>query len=253
MDKLSVVIITFNEEKNIERCIRSVLAIADEIVVVDSLSTDRTEEICSRFNVRFISHAFEGYIGQKNFATNQAMNSYVLSLDADEAIDNELAASIAEIKQNFAKDGYSMNRVTNYCGKWIRHGAWYPDRKLRLWNRHKGAWGGVNFHDRFDLKPDCSKGYLKGEILHYSYDSIEAHIAQFNKFTSLSAINMHGNGKKASLTKIYFSPLISFLKGFFIKLGFLDGFYGVMICFVNAFATYMKYVKLRQLNKGLKI
>jgi glycosyltransferase involved in cell wall biosynthesis len=253
MNKLSVVIITYNEEKNIERCLLSVKDIADEIVVVDSLSTDSTKTICQKYAVRFIEQPFLGYTEQKNFAAQLANFDLVLSLDADEALDETLARSIAGVKINWVKDGYFMNRVTNYCGKWIRHGAWYPDKKLRLWNRTKGAWEGVNIHEHYQMKPDSKTGFLKGDILHYSYESIEAHVAQFNTFTSLSAIEMNEAGIKSSIFKIYLSPSVNFIKGFFLRLGFLDGYYGTMICFFNAFATYTKYLKLRQLNKGYRI
>lgn len=253
MNKLSVVIITFNEEKNIERCLLSVKDIADEIVVVDSLSTDSTKSICREYNVRFIEQPFLGYVEQKNFAASMANFDLVLSLDADEALDDTLTNSIAEVKINPDKDGYFMNRVTNYCGKWIKHGAWYPDKKLRLWNRTKGTWAGINPHDCYQMKTGSETGFLKGDILHFSYESIEAHVAQFNKFTSLSAIEMNKAGARATIFKIYFSPSINFFKGFFLRLGFLDGYYGTMICFFNAFATYTKYLKLRQLNKRLRL
>lgn len=253
MNKLSAVIITFNEEKNIERCLLSVKDIADEIVVVDSLSTDATKSICQKYEVRFIEQPFLGYIEQKNFAASWASFNLVLSLDADEALNETLASSIAGVKANCDKDAYFMNRVTNYCGKWIKHGAWYPDKKIRLWKKSAGKWEGVNIHEHFQLLPGSTTGFLKGDILHYSYESIEAHVAQFNKFTSLSAIEMHEAGIKASIAKIYLSPLVNFLKGFIMRLGFLDGYYGIMICFFNAFATYTKYLKVRQLNKGLRI
>ncbi len=253
MSKLSVVIITYNEEANIHRCLSSVNDFADEILVVDSFSTDSTREICLQFGVRFVEHAFEGYVEQKNYAASLAMHDLVLSLDADEVPDATLRNSLTNAKISPDKDGYYMNRLTNYCGTWIRHGAWYPDRKLRLWNRTKGRWAGFNPHDHYELDAGSSYGSLKGELLHYSYDSIEAHVAQFNKFTSLSAYEMQKAGKKAPLLKIYLSPLVNFLVGFFLRLAFLDGFYGVMICFFNSFATYVKYLKLRQLNKGLKL
>jgi len=140
MPKLSVVIITLNEEKNIGRCLESVKDIADEIVIVDSFSTDRTEEICLRYNARFIKHEFVGHIEQKNWAIEQASYLHVLSLDADEELSERLKKSILEVKGNWKHDGYYFNRLTNYCGKWIRHTSWYPARKLRLWDRSKGKW-----------------------------------------------------------------------------------------------------------------
>src|SRR6187551_311049 len=132
--QLSVVIITFNEERNIARCLDSVREIADDVVVVDSFSTDKTEAICREKGARFVQHKFEGHIEQKNYAVTQAKFPYILSLDADEAPDEKLIASIKKVKADWIADGYSMNRLTNYCGKWIHHCGWYPDVKLRLWD-----------------------------------------------------------------------------------------------------------------------
>ena len=132
--QISAVVITFNEERNIKRCLKSLVGVADEIVVVDSYSTDRTEEICRSFNARFIKHRFEGHIQQKNWAILQASSPYILSLDADEALSDNLRTSILRAKENWTHDGYYFNRLTNYCGKWIRHTSWYPSRKLRLWD-----------------------------------------------------------------------------------------------------------------------
>jgi glycosyltransferase involved in cell wall biosynthesis len=252
MDKLSVVLITYNEEKNIARCLDSVKEIADEIVVVDSFSNDRTKEICKAYQVRFIQNEFKGHIEQKNFAADLAQNDYVLSLDADEALDSKLKTSILKEKARFSKDAYEMNRVTCYLGKWIRHGAWYPDRKLRLWNRHKGRWGGQNPHDCYMMNDGSSIGRLKGDLLHYSYYSVEEHVKQFDKFTSISAQQMFAEGKKSSVLQIFLSPLVSFFKGFFLKMAFLDGFYGIVICIINSFATFIKYLKLRELNKSVQ-
>ena len=144
---ISAVIIAFNEEKNIERCILSLKNVVDEIVVVDSFSKDKTKEICLAHNVVFIEHSFKGHIEQKNWAYTQASNNYVLSLDADEALSDELKNSILAIKNNWKNDGYAFNRLTSYCGKWIKHCGWYPDIKLRLWDRRKGTWKGINPHD----------------------------------------------------------------------------------------------------------
>jgi len=252
MNKLSVVIITFNEELNIARCLESVKNLADEIVVVDSFSKDNTKNICLSYGSKFIEHAFEGHIQQKNFAASLATFDYVLSLDADEALDEILKKNILTAKQNFTFDGYYMNRMNNYLGKWIRHGAWYPDKKLRLWNRHKGKWGGQNPHDCYEMNDGSKVGFLNGDILHYTYTSIEGHIAQMDKFTSISAVNMFNEGKKSSLLKVFLSPVTNFIKGFFIKTAFLDGYYGIVICFINAFATFLKYVKLRKLYMNQK-
>ena len=161
---LSVVIITFNEERNIGRCLESVMGLAEEIIVVDSFSTDNTREICEQYGVRFLENEFHGHIEQKNWAKEQAKFDYILSLDADEALDQELYREIMEVKQNWQGDAYKMNRLTNYCGKWIHHSGWYPDTKLRLFDRKKGDWGGNNPHDKFIMESDSNILYLKGDI-----------------------------------------------------------------------------------------
>ena len=154
MTKLSVVIITFNEEKNIARCLDSIESIADDIIVVDSFSTDQTKQICSQFNVRFIQHEFEGHIEQKNWALQQAKYPHVLSLDADEALTEPLQTLVRSIKENWTADGYTMNRLTNYCGQWIKHCGWYPDRKLRQVN--PPALTSIN-----DVNYRCSKSQMR--------------------------------------------------------------------------------------------
>jgi glycosyltransferase involved in cell wall biosynthesis len=244
---LSAVIITYNEERNIERCLASLVGVADEILVVDSFSTDKTEEICRRFNVRFICNAFGGHIEQKNFAASQAANDYVLSLDADEALTDDLRDSILKAKENWQFDAYSFNRLTNYCGKWIRHCGWYPDAKTRLWNRTKGQWGGVNPHDKWELfDRKAAVSHLKGDLLHYSYYTIADHVKQIEYFTEIAAKAEAQIGKRPSLLKIAIGPSIKFIKCFWLQLGFLDGYYGYVICRLSAQASFIKYVKTRR-------
>ncbi len=249
MSQLSVVIITFNEERNIARCIDSIREVADDIVVVDSFSTDKTQKLCEERNVRFIHHKFDGHIEQKNWALSLAKYPFVLSLDADEAPDEELIKSIREVKENQTADGYTMNRLTNYCGKWIKHCGWYPDKKLRLFNSAKGKWGGVNPHDICQMQQHSFIIHLKGTLLHYSYYSISEHIVQANKFSDISAKGLFDRGNKSSLFKIYFSPKFKFLRDFVLKLGFLDGYYGYVICKISAHAAFLKYAKLKQLRR----
>ncbi len=245
--KLSVVIISFNEERDIERCLKSVVPVADEIVVVDSYSKDRTEEICRKYDVKFVQHSFEGHIEQKNWAITQASHPHVLSLDSDEALDETLIQSILAAKADWQGDGYTMNRLTNYCGEWIRHCGWYPDRKLRLWDSRKGRWAGINPHDCYEMQPESVTTHLRGDILHYSYYSISEHIQQTNYFTDLSAKAYLAKGKKGYLIKIFFNPIISFIKSYVLKLGFLDGYYGFVISVLAGQSTFLKYIKLRQL------
>lgn len=233
------------------RCLESLQGVADEILVVDSFSTDKTEEICKKFNVRFISHAFTGHIEQKNYAASQARYDYILSLDADEALTPELRDNISQAKQNMEFDAYEMNRLTNYCGQWIRHCGWYPDRKARLWNRTKGQWGGTNPHDKWELyDAKASYGHLSGDLLHYSYHSIADHIKQIEYFTEIAARAEAKQGKCPSFLKILVGPSLKFIKGFILKRGFLDGYYGYVICRLSAQAAYIKYVKTREYAKN---
>lgn len=245
MIKISAVIITYNEEKNIGRCLDSLMTIADDIVVVDSFSTDKTEEICREKGIRFVQNKFLGHIEQKNFAITQALHHYVLSLDADEELTPELAESISQVKKNWAADGYFVNRLTNYCGSWIRHGGWYPDKKLRLWDSRKGKWAGMNPHDRYELRPNSSTRKLKGDLLHYSFYSISQHVDQINYFTDISSETLFRKGKKAGIFMILFSPVYKFFRDFFLRGGFLDGYYGFIICSLSSYAKFLKYSKLR--------
>lgn len=248
MPQISVVIITFNEEKNIARCLDSVKEVADDIVIVDSFSTDRTEAICKERGARFVQHKFEGHIEQKNWAITQAKYPYVLSLDADEALDETLKKSIIEVKSSWTCDGYTMNRLTNYCGQWIKHCGWYPDTKLRLWDSRKGSWGGINPHDKYEMDKDAKIDHLKGDILHYSYYTLDDHYKQVNYFTDISSKALYRMGKNASWGKLVISPVIKFVRDYFIKLGILDGYYGFVISRISAYATYLKYKKLRNLH-----
>ena len=250
MQKISVTIITYNEEKNIRRCLESVKAIADEIIVIDSLSTDSTKAICETFGVTFIEQEFLGYIEQKNFAIQKANYDFILSIDADEALDKTLQQSILKIKQQgLQSDSYKMNRCTNFCGKWIKHGTWYPDRKVRLFNKHKTKWAGVNPHDTTESLPNTTQQFLQGDILHYSYNTLEEVIAQANKFTSIQAEAMYAQGKRASSINLFINPAVAFINGYILKAGFLDGFDGYILAKTIAYQTMMKYAKLLHLQK----
>jgi len=253
MVQLTVAIITYNEEKNIGRCISSVLEIADEILVVDSFSTDSTESICKEHGVRFIQNPFIGHIEQKNFALAHSTFDYILSLDADEALSGELLEEINKVKKNFQFDGYKFNRLTNYNGHWVKHCGWYPDTKLRLIKKNSASWGGVNPHDILKMQNNASVGFLKGDLLHYSYESITSHINQTDKFTTISARSAFASGKKSSLFKIFTRPVLTFFRDYFLKLGILDGRYGFIICSINALSSMLKYAKLRDLELGKNI
>jgi glycosyltransferase involved in cell wall biosynthesis len=254
MAALSVVIIALNEERNIGRCLESVKSVADEILVVDSLSVDGTKSIALSHGAKVIEQPFLGYIEQKNFALDQASHDYVLSLDADEALDEKLIQSILHLKQEgFHHDGYTMNRCSNYSGKWIRHGTWYPDRKLRLMNRKKARWGGTNPHDKIMMDKQSTIKHLQGDILHFSYYSLDEQVAQMNRFTSIQAKSMLEAGKKASFLNLIINPLVAFFAGYFFKAGFLDGVDGFIIARSVSYQTFLKYAKLMHLrNSGNK-
>ena len=247
--KLTTVIITLNEEQNIARCLDSVKDFSDEIVVIDSLSTDKTEEICNGYGVRFVKQKWLGYSEQKNLGNATASNDWIFSIDADEAVSYELKKSILELKnQDVSEDkAFIVNRLTNYCGKWIHHCGWYPDRRIRLWNRTKGSWKG-DIHEVIDFQGDIQKITLKGDLLHYSYKNIEDHIRIANKYTSLIAQERFKNGKRSSFVKMYLSPPFAFVRDFIFKGGFLDGKRGFAICRINAFSTYLKYLKMWELE-----
>jgi glycosyltransferase involved in cell wall biosynthesis len=247
--RISAVVITFNEERNIELCLKSLKMVADEILVVDSFSTDQTESICRNNQVRFIQNKFEGHIQQKNFAIHQAKYDYVLALDADEVLSDKLIESILKVKNHWHDNAYSFNRLTNYCGKWIRHCGWYPDTKIRLWDKRKGKWEGRNPHDKVEMTPGIKVSFLKGDLLHYSYHNLKQHIEQVNYFTEIMAKEAYGQNKNTNIFLIIFSPFFKFFKSYFLKLGILDGYHGFLVCIISAHATFLKHTKLKELYK----
>lgn len=246
MKRISATIITYNEEKNIERCLKSLQGVADEIIVVDSFSNDRTKEICAKYNVSFFERKFKGYSDQKNWAIEQTTNDIILSIDADEELSEKLKNSILEVKNNWQLDGYFFNRMTNYCGKWVKHSGWYPDKQFRLWDKSMGKWNENKIHEKVQLELTSSTGFLKGDLLHYSFYSIHQHIAQINKYSELKADQLYLKGKKTNILKIIFKPLIKFLKHYIINFGFLDGFTGLVISTNSAHSEFLKQIKLQQ-------
>ncbi|MCH4551027.1 glycosyltransferase family 2 protein [Aestuariibaculum lutulentum] len=250
MIKLSGVIITFNEERNIEKCLQSLVNVVDEIVVVDSFSTDNTKAICLKYNVKFVEQKFLGYIEQKNFALTQASSDYIVSLDGDEALSETLQKSILELKNNWILNGYYSNRFNNFCGQWIKHSDWYPNKKLRVFDRRKAEWKGINPHDNVVMHNANEKtGYLKGDILHWTYQTYSEFNLKTEHFSSISAKAYFDLGKKSSILKILFNPTWAFFKAYFLRLGFLDGLNGFVICIQTANITFLKYTKLRELEK----
>ena len=250
MIKISAVIITYNEEEHLKKCLSSIVDIVDEIVVVDSFSTDTTPEICKQFNVKFIQQEFLGYIEQKNYAVSLANYDYILSLDGDEALSEALKTSILNVKSNWQYDGYFCNRLNNYCGQWIRHSDWYPDKKLRLFKKNSGEWKGINPHDCYTLKKGLKPGKLKGDLLHWVYRDYSDHNLKVEKFSTIAAHAYYKLGKKSSIWGILYRPTWAFFKAYFLRLGFLDGLNGLIISVLTSYRTFLKYIKLRELNKN---
>ena len=248
MNKISAVIITLNEERNIGRCLRSLMHVADEVVVVDSFSNDATPAICAEYHVNFVSHPWEGYVATKNYANNLASNDLILSIDADEALSPELAESILKLKeQDVEGKAFSMNRLMNYCGRWIRHCGWYPDTKVRLFDRRKVQWTGQKVHETLDIPKETQIVHLEGDLLHYSFYTPEEHRLQMEKFATLSAEEMVEKGKRPSRFSAFLHTSWKFLRDYLFKGGFLDGGMGWTISKNNAYGVWYKYLKAREL------
>ncbi len=243
MKKISVTIITKNEKDKIRDCLESVKW-ADEIVVVDSFSTDNTVSICREYTDKVYQREWPGHIEQKNRAIDLTSNQWVLSLDADERITKELADEICALKMEGLEkySAYSIPRQVFYMGKPIRHCGWYPARKLRLFDKKKSRWGGENPHDR--IYCSGSVGKLRGDMLHYSFDSIASHIVTINSFTSIAALERKKKGIKGSIPKLILRAPGNFLKMYFLKMGFLDGLPGFIICVLSTMHVFVKYAKL---------
>ncbi|HVW63300.1 MAG TPA: glycosyltransferase family 2 protein [Puia sp.] len=251
MTPLSVVIITYNEEKNITRCMQSVASVADEVIVLDSFSTDKTAFIVQELGGRLHQQAFTGYGSQKNAAAALACHDHILFLDADELLSEELSKSILREKsQGFPQDCYLMNRLNNYCGQWIRHGSWYPDRKLRLAHRKKSAWSLDIVHESLVPDKEARIGLLTGDLLHYTYSNYDDHVEKNNRYSRLSAQLLYEKGKKAGWIKIIINPFWAFFSSYFLRAGFLDGFNGFVIAVQVGHLTFLKYIKLHRLRKN---
>ena len=248
MQRLAVVIITLNEERNIERCIRSVRDLADEIIVLDAFSTDNTASICKDLGVRFEQREWEGYSATKNYLNSLVSTDYILSLDADEAISEALYQEIKAEKANGFKGTYSVNRMTNYMGKWIKHSGWFPDIKPRLFPKEGSYWDGAYVHETL-VHPGGEPKTFQGILEHYSYYSYLDHRARADKYSVLTAQKFHAAGKHVGPFKPYISAIGRFIAMYFIKLGFLDGRAGFKIAQISAASNILKYQELRRLNR----
>jgi len=242
--EISAVVITRNEERNIGRCLESVLPIAREIVVVDSGSTDRTREIASRYTERVLTRGWLGFGAQKQFAADQARCPWVLSIDADEEVSPELGEEIAQL--DLARDGYFLNRQVWYLDRWILHGAWYPDPVLRLFRRDRARFTPDPIHERVQLSG--SAGHLRGALYHYSYRDLAHHLAKMNERTSLAADWMYQRGRHASWARLAVEPGWKFFRSYVLQSGYRDGVSGLVASAIHAQYTLLKYAKLRELT-----
>lgn len=247
--KISAVIIAKNEEKSIAAAIQSVTW-ADELIVVDSESTDRTREIAESLGAKVIVREWLGFSAQKQFAVDQAANDWIFSLDADESVSDELRREILTIKDSKnSTDGYKIPRLSFYIDRPIRHGGWYPDWQLRLFDRSKGVWKDVLVHESFQMKPGSEIAKLNGDIIHRSVENAAQHHRMIGeRYAPLAARQMLADGRRTSIARIVFAGWISFIQTYFIKAGFLDGFPGFCVAYFAGHHAFMKHLILWELQ-----
>ncbi len=245
--KISATIIALNEERNIARVIESVRC-CDEIVVVDSGSVDRTVEIAGKLGARVVESAWPGYAAQKNLAAERASYDWILSLDADESLSEALEGEIWRIKKNGPRhDAYTMPRLAQYLGRWILHSGWYPDRKVRLYDRRKARWVGDYVHE--SVRVEGAVGHLESNLLHFTCNSLSEHLRTMDRYTTLAAEQMAANGDRQGWLQLLADPPWTFFRTFVWKLGFLDGVEGLAIAYMAALYNFLKYAKARNLPR----
>jgi glycosyltransferase involved in cell wall biosynthesis len=248
-EKISACITAGNEEEKIAACLESVRW-ADEIVVVDSFSTDRTVEICRRYTDRVYQHEWLGYIGQKNLAKDLAQGPWVLFLDADEVISPDLRDEVLdEMTSGRSAEvaGYEFPRMVKYLGRWIRHGDWYPDVKLRLFRKDFGRCGGEEPHDRIIVEGSVKR--LNSPLHHFTYTDVSDQVGTVNRFSTITAVGHHKRGRHFRYTDLWFRPAFRFFRGYILKRGFLDGLPGLVIAVTTAYGVFIKYAKLWELER----
>lgn len=248
--KISACIIGLNEEKNLTDCLLSLKNIADEIIFVDSFSRDQTLKIAKQFKCKIFKRKFDGYVAQKNFAASKATHDWILNLDCDERLSPELVKAIANLKKNPppGKVAFKFNRLTWYIYRFIRHSGWYPDDKIRLYDRRVCAWQGEKVHEIVKA-PTEKTGHIEGDLLHYSFHSINDHLDTIRKYSELAAQELYARGRSVSYAGVMGRALWVLIRKFFFEFSFLDGAAGLTITWYSAVATYTKYVKLYMLRK----
>jgi len=244
--KISATIITLNEQGNIARAIES-LRCADEVIVVDSGSQDRTMEIAAKLGAGVVESEWMGYASQKNFAAEQASHDWILSIDADEALSEALEAEIWQIKKSGPQfDAYTVPRLAQYLGRWILHSGWYPDRKVRLYHRAKARWVGKYVHE--SVQVDGVTGHLESNLLHYTCNSLSEHLRMMDRYTTLAAEELVAQRRRIGWADLVLDPLWTFFRTYVVKAGFLDGWEGVAIAYMAAFYNFVKYAKARNMS-----
>jgi glycosyltransferase involved in cell wall biosynthesis len=244
--KITATIITLNEERNIARAIES-LRCADEILIVDSGSTDRTVELAQKLGARVVEAGWRGYAAQKNWAAEQASHEWILSLDADEALSEALEAEIWNLKKSGPRfDAYTMPRLARYLGRWIFHSGWHPDRKVRLYHRDKAQWVGEFVHESVQVRGRL--GHLESNILHFTCESLSEHLKTMDRYTTLAAEELVARKVRISMSQLILDPAWTFMKSYFVDRGFLDGVEGLTIAHMAAFYTFLKYSKARNMS-----
>lgn len=249
MKKISAVVITYNEENKIDRALNSLLDLCDEIIVVDSFSTDSTLERCRHYTDRIEQRAWPGYRDQKQYATDQAKYEWVLSLDADEEVGAGLRREIQHWKQSsegVEYNGYYVARKAFFLGCFINHTTWYPDWQLRLFQKERGKWEGGRVHEAFKVASPTSK--FHGNLYHYTYSSIDEYLGQLRRFSALAAADNLDRGKRAGLSDLMLRPPIAFFSNYFLHRGFLDGTAGFIVSVLAAVSTFFKYLRLWQIQ-----
>lgn len=246
--KITATIITYNEERNIARAIESLRAV-DEIVIVDSGSSDRTCEIASKLGARVVEHEWPGFAGQKNFAAQQAAHDWILSIDADEAVSEALEAELWQFKKSEpACDAYTMPRLAQYLGRWIRHSGWYPDRKIRLYDRRKAQWVGEYVHE--SVKATGKVGHFESCLLHFTCNSLSEHLKTMDRYTTLAAEQLVASEEKVSWARLILDPPWTFFRTYVLQAGFLDGLEGLAIANMAAVYNFVKYAKARFMSSS---
>ncbi len=252
MDRISAVLIVKDEARNVERCLASLAPVVDEVVVVDAFSGDDTVARCERLGARVFRHAWAGFGPQKNFANSLARHEWILSIDADEALDPFLQRAIAEAKAAGLSGAYEVARLNWYYGRFLRHGLEYPDRKVRLFPKGKVRWNESLVHEGLAFAEPLPARRLDGHLLHYTYARLADHVAKQDRYTSLAADDAFRRGVRPSLAKMLLSPVVVFLKSYVLKRGFLDGRHGLVLSVLHAHGTFLKNAKLWDAHRAAR-